>query len=133
LPASSSSCRGVLAGVAAIATPRDCAQTLVGRHGAGWSRRLVRIIMPALRPVIEMWSTIMVMVAFVGMFPWVFVLTKGGPGFSSTTLDFDIYTRALTDGDFGAAAAEMVTLLLIVAVVIILGRVALRMIGRDAK
>jgi ABC-type sugar transport system permease subunit len=101
--------------------------------GAGWSRRLVRIIMPALRPVIEMWSTIMVMVAFVGMFPWVFILTKGGPGFSSTTLDFDIYTRALTDGDFGAAAAEMVTLLLVVAVVIILGRVALRLIGRGAR
>jgi hypothetical protein len=66
--------------VAAIATPRDCAQTLVGRHGAGWSRRLVRIIMPALRPVIE-----------------------------------------------------MVTLLLVVAVVIILGRVALRLIGRGAR
>lgn len=65
--------------------------------------------------------------------PLVYILNQSGPAFSSTTPDFDIYTRALTDGGFRAAASEMVTLLLIVAVVIILGRVALRMIGRDAK
>ena len=50
------------------------------------------------------------------------MLTGGGPGFSSTTLDYDIYQHALTYGQFGVAAAESVYLLGIVAIIVLLTR-----------
>jgi len=55
-----------------------------------------------------------------GLFSWIYVLTQGGPGFASTTLDYDVYQHALTYGQFGLAAAESVYLLAIVAFVVLL-------------
>lgn len=110
------------------AVPRELfeAATL---DGANWWQRLRNIVLPSLRPLAELWSVIMVIVVFVQMFPWVFTLTKGGPGFSSTTLDYDIYARALSSGEYGSAAAEMVVLLLIVLGVILIGRLIFRWLG----
>ncbi len=87
--------------------------------GASWLQRLWHIVLPGIRRVVELWTVLLIVVVFVGIFPWIFTLTRGGPGFSSTTLDWDIYKNALTFGHFGAAAAESLLLLLIVSVVVV--------------
>ena len=89
--------------------------------GASWLQRFRYVTVPSVRRVIELWVVILVITVFVAVFPWIFTLTRGGPGFSSTTIDFDIYQNALQFGYYGIAAAEAVVLLVIVAVVVGLG------------
>jgi ABC-type sugar transport system permease subunit len=91
--------------------------------GARWLQRFWHVIVPGLKRTIELWTVILVISAFVAFFPWIFTLTGGGPGYASTTIDFDIYQNALTKGFFGLAAAEAVVMLLIVAVVLGVGAV----------
>jgi multiple sugar transport system permease protein len=82
--------------------------------GAGWWRRLRWIVFPAVRPTVVLWAFFQVIGLFLFSFGWIFVLTLGGPGVSSTTIDFDIYQNALNYGFFGLAAAESVVLFAIV-------------------
>jgi multiple sugar transport system permease protein len=89
--------------------------------GAGWWSRLRHVIAPALRGSIQLWTVILVVTVFLGLFPWIFTLTRGGPGYTTTTLDFDIYQNALSYGYFGTAAAESAYLLIIVAAIVLLG------------
>jgi ABC-type sugar transport system permease subunit len=89
--------------------------------GASWWQRFRYIVVPGVRRVIELWAVILVVTVFVAIFPWIFTLTRGGPGYLTTTLDFDIYQNSLSFGYFGTAAAESVYLLVIVAVVIAVG------------
>lgn len=92
--------------------------------GGTWWQRFRHVTVPSLRRVIELWVVILVITVFVAVFPWIFTLTRGGPGYSSTTIDFDIYQNALGNGYFGVAAAEAVMLLVIVGVVIACGGLA---------
>ena len=86
--------------------------------GGSWWQRFRHVTVPSVRRVIELWVVILVITVFVAVFPWIFTLTRGGPGYSSTTIDFDIYQNALGNGYFGTAAAEAVMLLIIVGVVV---------------
>jgi multiple sugar transport system permease protein len=98
--------------------------------GASWWQRLWHIVLPSIRHVVELWTVILIVSVFVGIFPWIYTLTRGGPGYSSTTLDWDIYQNALTYGYFGLAAAEAMVLLVIVAVIAGLGVVLSRKAAR---
>jgi multiple sugar transport system permease protein len=89
--------------------------------GATWWRRLRHIALPSLRNLVELWTVLLVITVFVALFPWVFTLTRGGPGYSSTTMDYDIYQQAFSFGNFGLAAAEMVIMLCFLALILFLG------------
>lgn len=89
--------------------------------GANWWARFWYVARPALHHVTELWVVIIVMTVFVAIFPWIFTLTRGGPGYSSTTIDFSIYQNGLSFGYFGLAAAESVCLLVIVIVIFLFG------------
>jgi multiple sugar transport system permease protein len=91
-------------------------------EGASTLQKLRFVILPTLRPVIDLYAALMVLNVFVGLFAWIFVLTGGGPGFASTTLDYDIYQHALTYGQFGLAATESVYLLAVVIVLVVLAQ-----------
>ena len=86
--------------------------------GASWVVRFFQIILPNLWDVMQLWIVILVVSVFTAMFPWIFTLTGGGPGYASTTMDFDIYQNALTYGYFGTAAAEMVYLLIVLGILL---------------
>jgi ABC-type sugar transport system permease subunit len=47
----------------------------------------------------------------------IYALTAGGPGNSSASVDYDIFTNTITNGLFGVGAAESVYLLAIVIVI----------------
>jgi ABC-type sugar transport system permease subunit len=94
--------------------------------GASWWQRLWSIVIPELRHVMELWVVLLVITVFSGLFPWIFTLTRGGPGYFSTTIDFDIYQNALSFGNFGTAAAETVILLALVTIVTVTGSLFFR-------
>jgi ABC-type sugar transport system permease subunit len=100
--------------------------------GAGWLQRLWHVVLPGLRRTVELWAVILVVTVFTGVFPWIYTLTHGGPGYSSTTLDWDIYQNALQYGYYGTAAAESVVLLILVAIVVAIGAALTRASRRGA-
>ena len=121
---------GVIIFAAALSAMEPSLLEAAEVEGASPWQRIKWVVFPALRPVIDLYVALMVLTVFVGMFGWIYVLTGGGPGYASTTLDFDIYQRALVYGQFGLAAAESVYLIAIVVIVVLLAR-RLRSLGPD--
>lgn len=68
-----------------------------------------------LLPVIEFWAILILIASFTGFFPLIYTLTSGGPGFSTYTVDFDLYKEAFTTGALGYAAAIGVAMMAIIA------------------
>lgn len=70
-----------------------------------------------LLPVIEFWAVLIVIASFTAFFPLIYTLTHGGPGYSTYTVDFDLYQEAFTSGRLGYASAIGVVLLGIIVAV----------------
>jgi ABC-type sugar transport system permease subunit len=94
--------------------------------GAPSIRILVSIVIPTMRRFVEFVFIITLVTSFSGLFSLIYVMTAGGPGADTTTLDFAVWQRAFASGDFGLAAALgivlMVLILIIVAFVRLLSR-----------
>jgi ABC-type sugar transport system permease subunit len=97
--------------------------------GAGFWSELWHIALPSIRPTVLFWTMFQVLSIFLFMFSWIYVLTNGGPGLASTTMDFAIYQQFITFGFFGAAAAESVVLI----IMIVLAALAFAAIPRLAR
>jgi ABC-type sugar transport system permease subunit len=67
-----------------------------------------------------------VVVSFTGLFALIYVMTAGGPGNSTTTLEFAVWKIAFASGDFGLAAALGVTLMALTLAVIAVVRLISR-------
>ena len=85
--------------------------------GAGSLRVLVSITLPLLRRFVQFAFIITLISAFTAIFSLIYVMTGGGPGFATTTLEFYGYQQGFATGDFGAAATAGVMLFVAVAVV----------------
>jgi ABC-type sugar transport system permease subunit len=85
--------------------------------GAGQFRVLRSITLPLLRRFVQFAFIITLISAFTAIFSLIFIMTGGGPGFATTTLEFYGYQQGFSTGDFGAAATAGVLLFLAVAVV----------------
>lgn len=96
--------------------------------GAGAFRTFIHITLPQLKRYILFASTITVISAFTGLFSLIFVMTGGGPGYGTTTLEFFVYQTAFTKGDFGTGALLGVLLFIIMAIV---GVLQLRLLRSD--
>lgn len=68
-------------------------------------------------PVIEFWAILIVIASFSAFFPLIYTLTHGGPGYSTYTVDFDLYQEAFLLGRLGYSAAMGVALVLIIGAV----------------
>lgn len=100
--------------------------------GARWGAQLRYVMLPHLLPVVAVYAVLQVINVFLWSFAWIYVLTQGGPGYASSTLDYDIYQRALSFGQFGPAAAESALLLLAVAAITVGSALVLRLVRRSA-
>lgn len=89
--------------------------------GVGFWGEFRHIVVPTIRPTIMLWMVYQVISIFLFMFSWVYVLTRGGPGLASATMDFAIYQEFMRFGFFGTAAAQSVVLVLLIVVVAALG------------
>lgn len=85
--------------------------------GAGYWSRLFHIVMPMLLRVIEYSVIVSVIWVFNGMFSVIHAVTKGGPGYETTTLDYMIYIKAFVTGrQLGMACATAVMLMLVMLI-----------------
>jgi ABC-type sugar transport system permease subunit len=94
--------------------------------GASFWQRLRHVMLPGIRGTIVLWVVFQLLSVFLFLFAWIYVLTAGGPGFSSTTLDYDIFQNSMNFGFFGTAAAESVYLLGIVLAIVLVGWLLVR-------
>jgi ABC-type sugar transport system permease subunit len=83
--------------------------------GAGFWRRTFQVAVPMLARVLEYAVMLSVVWTFTGLFPFIFSLTRGGPGYETTTLDYMIYIKSFVSGvNLGEACAIAVLLLVII-------------------
>jgi multiple sugar transport system permease protein len=85
--------------------------------GGGHFRVLWSITLPLLRRFVQFAFIITLVSAFTAIFSLIYIMTGGGPGFATTTLEFYGYQQGFATGDFGAAATAGVMLFIAVAVV----------------
>jgi ABC-type sugar transport system permease subunit len=104
---------GVVLFSAALATLPQSLLEQADLDGASWLTKLRVVVIPDILPTLRLWVLLLLIIVLGNMFPWIYTLTHGGPGYSSTTLDFFIYNTAITLGQFGQAAAATVVLLLL--------------------
>lgn len=84
--------------------------------GAGFLRRTFSIMLPMIGRVIEYSFIYSVAWTFTGLFPFIYSITNGGPGYDTTTLDFLVYEKAFREGSsLGQACALAVILLVLVS------------------
>jgi ABC-type sugar transport system permease subunit len=83
--------------------------------GAGPWRILWRVYAPNLRRVMELVLVINTVTAFTTMLTYVYVITRGGPGFSTYSAEYFVYDNAFTFQRLGYASAAGVALTLLVA------------------
>ena len=78
--------------------------------GAGSMTVMFRITFPLLKRFVQFAFIISLITAFSALFSLIIVMTNGGPGYGSTTLEFFIYQQAFTQQNFGIAATAGVVL-----------------------
>jgi ABC-type sugar transport system permease subunit len=74
-------------------------------------------MIPRIMPIFLLNAIFSVATAFL-LFPYAYVLTRGGPGYASTSIDYDIYQNSLQSGFYGIASAEAALLLVVMAVIL---------------
>ncbi len=94
--------------------------------GASEVQVLWHVILPAMRRFVEFVMIITVVTSFTGLFGMIYVMTGGGPGSATLTLDFAVWRRAFSTGAFGAGAAIGITLMIVTLAAIALVRLLMR-------
>ncbi len=82
--------------------------------GAGPFTTFVKITIPMLMRFIQFAFILTLITAFTALFSLIFVMTGGGPGYGTTTLEFYVYQQGFKVGVFGYAAAIGIVLFVIV-------------------
>jgi multiple sugar transport system permease protein len=82
--------------------------------GAGAFTTFRLITIPMLSRFIQFAFILSLITAFTALFSLIFVMTGGGPGYGSTTLEFYVYQQGFTVGVFGYAAAIGIVLFAVV-------------------
>lgn len=121
---------GVVIFVAALGTIDQEQLDAAELDGANWWRLQRHIVIPAIRPVVEFWTVIIVITSFTAVFPLIFSLTGGGPGFATYVLEYLVYREAFANGSLGYASAIGVALFVVIAAVFGAGWVVRRVMSR---
>ncbi|WP_051172560.1 carbohydrate ABC transporter permease [Microbacterium indicum] len=87
--------------------------------GAGAWQRFAHVTLPSLRPTM-FFVTVMLTIGSLKIFDLILVLTKGGPGQSTTVISQFIYRKGFEENDFGYASAASVVLFLLCILVTVI-------------
>ncbi|HTX01844.1 MAG TPA: sugar ABC transporter permease [Acidimicrobiales bacterium] len=93
--------------------------------GASHLQAFVHVTLPHMKRFVQLAFVLTTISAFSALFSLIFVMTGGGPGYSTTTIEFFIYQTGFDQAQFGTAALYGIILFVIMAVV---GIVQLRLI-----
>jgi ABC-type sugar transport system permease subunit len=88
----------------------------------------MHVTLPLLKRFVQFSFVITVISCFSALFSLIFVMTNGGPGYGTTTLEFFVYQSAFALGQFGTAALYGIILFVIMITV---GLVQLKVIRPD--
>lgn len=72
--------------------------------GAGRLKAFRHITIPLLKRYFQFGFVITSITAFTALFSLIFIMTGGGPGYATTTLEFFVYQQAFAIGQFGTGA-----------------------------
>lgn len=87
--------------------------------GATESQQLIRITLPLLKPT-TLFILVIQMIRSFRVFEQVYVLTQGGPGYSTQVMVYYIYRQAFQNYNMGVASAAAVVFFLIVLIFTVL-------------
>ena len=89
--------------------------------GANWRQRVVYVIIPQMRGIIEFYAVVNVIGMVAAVFAYVFMVTKGGPGTSTQELELYIFNMLTRNALPGIASAVSVMLFIaFVAMILVL-------------
>jgi len=97
--------------------------------GATRWQSFCHVTLPHLKRFVQLSFILTVISAFSALFSLIFVMTGGGPGYSTTTLEFFVYQTGFQESEFGTAALYGIVLFVMMAIV---GIVQLRVIRQDS-
>jgi ABC-type sugar transport system permease subunit len=86
--------------------------------GANWFQKFFHITIPMTAAIIEFYVVISLIDMLSWVFSFVFVMTAGGPGSSTTVLEFLIYKKSFAGGNYNYAMAACVIVLFIAVILI---------------
>jgi ABC-type sugar transport system permease subunit len=87
--------------------------------GAGTLGLFRHVTLPGLAPVIVFWAIQVVIYSFTNLFAFIYSLTGGGPGYTTSVIEFAMYNNAFQSGFIGYAAAVGMFMLAIVVLIVI--------------
>jgi ABC-type sugar transport system permease subunit len=96
---------GVITYLAGLASLDDAVLEAAALDGAGFWRILLNVVLPMLRPVVGYWAVLCLGGMFIWMFPLLFSLTQGGPGYATMLPEYLVYLTAFQFNDRGYATA----------------------------
>jgi sorbitol/mannitol transport system permease protein len=86
--------------------------------GAGWWQQTCRVVLPHLRPFLEL-TALLLSMNIIQTFGEIALLTAGGPAYGTTNTTYYVYLRAFNAFDFGTASGYgLITLVLTIALVL---------------
>lgn len=85
--------------------------------GANWFQRFRYIFLPELKGLIQLQILLNVLYCFTSLFGYIYVMTKGGPGYETTVIEYLVYQKAFTSREMGYASALSVVLAIIVSII----------------
>ncbi len=85
--------------------------------GAGQRRIMLRIVAPLMLPFIDFALITTLILSLTNIFGLIYAFNFGGPGYGTTTLEFNLYEDGFTNGNFGLAAATGILLMVVTMVV----------------
>lgn len=83
--------------------------------GANWLQRFRYVFLPDLKRLIQLNIVLNIMYSFTSLFGYIYTITKGGPGYETTVIEYLIYLKAFTAREMGYASALSVLLGILVA------------------
>jgi multiple sugar transport system permease protein len=87
--------------------------------GANWWQRFFRIVLPMIVGTIEFYMIVLIIIFFTASFGFIYSITSGGPGYSTTTLEYMIYLKAFKSNLLGQSSALATILFFIVLILVI--------------
>jgi ABC-type sugar transport system permease subunit len=95
--------------------------------GASWLQTFRHITVPGLMPIIIFWGIQLLIFSFTSLFAFIYTLTGGGPGHSTSVIEFELYNAAFLGRFMGYGSAIGMFILTIVfalvaAVMVLSGR-----------
>jgi ABC-type sugar transport system permease subunit len=111
---------GIVLFLARLLSMGDEALEAARIDGANWWQRLRYVILPELRGTIEFYVVVASITMIAWVFAYVYTITSGGPGTSSTVLELYIFNQGLRNSLPGMASAVAVVLLAVTLVSITL-------------